>query len=149
RVSKLRRSAVEAGQPGSAPGSRIVDYYNRMGSAHSSLGDSINSFAKALNLANGSGDIDAALSAVEKGLVDANAAPGLDDKAEAFRQRLIGLLNQQKAAVDRYRQQGGSVNPEARVDARTIRGSYERFRAEYDPWLESYLEENGYELKKE
>jgi membrane associated rhomboid family serine protease len=133
----------------SAPGSRIVDYFNRMTSADSSLRDSINSFARALNLANSSGDIDDAVRAVEKGLADANAAPVMDTRAEAFRQRLIALLNQQKAAVDRYRQQGGSTKQEAGVDARGIRGSYERFRAEYDPWLKSYLEENGYELKKE
>lgn len=131
------------------PGSRIIDYYNRMSSAHSSLRDSINSFARALNLANGTTDIDTALRAVEKGIADANAAPRLDGKAEAFRQRLIGLLNQQKAAIDRYRQQGGSFKPEAGLDAREIRGNYERFRAEYDPWLESYLQENGYELKRE
>ncbi|MFY9609312.1 MAG: rhomboid family intramembrane serine protease [Blastocatellia bacterium] len=133
----------------SSPGSGIVDYYNRMRSAHSSLRDSINSFARALNLENGTTDIDAALRAVEKGIGDANAAPRLESEAEAFRQRLIGLLNQQKTAIDRYRQQGGSFKPEAGSDARKIRESYERFRAEYDPWLETYLQENGYELKRE
>jgi membrane associated rhomboid family serine protease len=133
----------------STPGSRIVDYYNRMTSANSSLRDSINRFARTLNLPNGSADVDAALRLVEEGIEDANAAPRLEDKAEAFRQRLIGLLNRQKAAMDRYRLQGGSFNPELGSDARGIREGYERFRAEYDPWLESYLRENGYELRRE
>ncbi|HSF24904.1 MAG TPA: hypothetical protein VLE20_11825, partial [Blastocatellia bacterium] len=86
---------------------------------------------------------------VEEGIEDANAAPRLEGEAEAFRQRLIGLLNRQKAAIDRYRLQGGSFNPELGSDARGIREGYERFRAEYDPWLESYLRENGYELRRE
>lgn len=133
----------------SRPGARIVDYYNRMRSGHSSLRDSINSFARALNLSSGSTDADAALRAVDEGIEDANAVPRLAGKAEAFRQRLIDLLNQQKAAVDRYRQQGTGFKSEAGSDAREIRKSYERFRAEYDPWLETYLSENGYELKKQ
>jgi membrane associated rhomboid family serine protease len=132
-----------------SPGSRITDYYARMRSAQLSLRDSINSFARALDQANELGGVDPAMRSVEVGIEDAAAAPRLEGKPETFRQRVIGLLNQQKTAIDRYRGQGRSSRPEAILELRRIQAGYEQFRTEYDPWLASYLEENGYELKKE
>jgi hypothetical protein len=151
----------------SGPGSRVVDYYNRMTSADSSLRNSMNAFAEVLSSADERRDLGPARGAPErgnpspesigrlaaaKGLVDTGTtetgrAPLIDGKPELFRQRLIDLLNAQKVAIDRY-QQGELSKRQAVIEAQRVQQSYEQFRREFDAWLVGYLEENGYEMKK-
>lgn len=131
-----------------SPGSQVSDYYARMRGAQSSLLDSTNSFVGALAQPNQPGNVDGARRSVDEGLDDAGAAPRLQGKPEVFRQRIIALLNQQRTALDEYRKQDRTSRPESLLELRRIQEGYEQFRNEYDPWLESYLEENGYELKK-
>ena len=133
---------------GASPGTRVPDYFNQMSSAQMSLGNSINAFARTLSQASEPTELDNAVRAAESGIAAAGAAPKLEGKAEEFRRQLTDLLNQQQAALDRYRLQGGGSKPDAVRELRRIKDAYEQFRAEYDPWLEGYLEENGYELKK-
>lgn len=140
--------ALSVANLGTSPGSKIPDYSTRMSSAQLALRDSINSFARTLDQASETGSLDAAIRSADKGLEDAAAAPRLQGQPEAFRQRVVRILNQQKTVTDAYRRQGGSFRAEALIELRRIQESYEQFRKEYDPWLEKYLEENGFELRK-
>jgi len=134
---------------GASPGSRVLDYFNKMTSAQRALGNSINALARALSQTGYPAELDNAQRAAESGLAATVAVPRMEGKAETFRQQLEGLLDQQKATIDRYRQRGGSFKLDAVRELVGIKEKYEQFRKEYDPWLEGYLEENGYERKKE
>ncbi|MEK6302516.1 MAG: rhomboid family intramembrane serine protease [Acidobacteriota bacterium] len=151
----------------SSPGSRVVDYYNRMTSADSSLRTSMNTFAAVLNGADERRDLEpargvlekgnpspeslgrvvAAKVLVDKGITEAGRAPVIDGRPELFRQRLIDLLNAQKVAIERY-QGGEDPRRQTVIEAQRVQQSYEQFRREFDVWLAGYLEENGYEMKK-
>jgi membrane associated rhomboid family serine protease len=135
------------------PGDKIARYYSGMREAANALGLAINDFNEILNNRSGSKDKEAAsinriLNRIARGLQAAQNAPSLNSEADAYRQRLLNLLTEQKNILDNYAQHSSpSALNTAKAEETDLGQRFDQFIDEFQPWLIAFLKQQGYQLK--
>jgi len=126
-----------------APGSKVIAYFEHMRTAVNSFNESFVEFEKALQRSGRLPDAKNALALVEKGLSAAEATPIVDPRGEEFRLRALDLLRRQKEIIQRYQESKGE-GERAIDDEEALTAEYNKFRQEFDPWLSGFMKQNGY-----
>lgn len=129
-----------------APGSRVIDYFEHMRTAVNSFSESFVEFEKALQRGRPP-DARNALALVEKGLSAAEATPIVDPRGEEFRLRALDLLRRQKEVIQRFQESKGEGG-RAIDDEEPLTAEYNKFRREFDAWLSGFMKQNGFELEE-
>lgn len=135
------------------PGDKIARYYSGVYEATNALGLAIIDFNEILNDRSGNRDKEAAsinriLNHLARGLQAAPNAPSLNFEADAYRQRLINLLTEQKTILDNYTQHPSpaALNT-ATAEEADLSQRFDQFIKEFHPWLIAFLQQHGYQLK--
>ncbi|HSE97879.1 MAG TPA: rhomboid family intramembrane serine protease [Blastocatellia bacterium] len=133
-----------------SPGSQTIDYWTSMRDGAESLEEADDSLVEALKGSSQNIDVSKAMEQVEQGIRRVSEAPRMDDEAEAYRQRLLGLLTEQKSLIESSGQ-GGRATDRREIAARREelikRGN--QFFEDYSGWIEGFLKKHGYELRRE
>ncbi len=91
----------------------------------------------------------AALKLIEEGIKSTNTAPNLKGEAEQYRQKLLALLTRHKEILQKLSTTNQAdlerlVSEETELQTRS-----NQLDADYQNWLPGFLQEHGYEIRKE
>jgi rhomboid protease GluP len=121
------------------PQSRVTDYLDRMNEANQSLSNSVNSFEAIVN----GGDAAASLKTIESGIASLNRAPSVDEQADQYRQRLLGLLTDYKAIIQAASQTEQKDRRKLVRDHNAFIQRYDQFWDDFRPWVTTFLNKHG------
>jgi membrane associated rhomboid family serine protease len=131
------------------PGVQIEQFFDRMNEASRLLEDSINASRRLLRSQGVRADLKPALENIDRGIRLLNSTPGPDEQARSYKQRLQGLIADQKSALEMFNQSSDKDSTRTLEKEAEIESRFQDFRKEYDPWLADFLKRHGYRIEKQ
>ncbi len=121
------------------PGASVITYFEGMKEADRALRESMKAATSPGR------DKTSATDAVERGIRALAEVHQSDSEADRYRERLLGLLTEQKNILSDPAQSDNRNMLRRREDALADR--YNQFQTEYSRWLPGFLNAHGYELE--
>lgn len=130
-------------------GPRVPPYFQQMVEATKAFGESVTLFQKVMDRKGAKAAPDEALAVAEQGIRTLGNSLERDEQAERYRKRLLEILQRQKGMIEEYAPSKQSNLRDLREEQNAIVGDYNRFREEFDPWLEEFMRKRGYAIERE
>jgi len=124
----------------------LVTYFDGMKEGDRLLDQSIGSFTAAIEHKSNGFDADPVRDSVDRGFLALGEIPRVEDRADEYRKRLVGLLTAEKNLLDRYSQSSSKDWDLLAQEQTSIRLRHNQFLSDYAGWLPGFLKEHGYEL---